>query len=188
MLKNPNKSYLLLEPVIDSMTDYENKMNCERLCSVLWSKEYQILPAKNYENSIFKDCFVGISTLSDNDEIRKESLDIINFLNLESGIVKYIGETELVKLYKNGQEEILELKIYESSDNSKLYIMDGISFSFEKKVRYFYPKKKEHLKKGIVVEYFNNNKWTKKTIENLDSEYEKLYKLLIQYEKLRLLM
>jgi hypothetical protein len=40
----------------------------------------------------------------------------------------------------------------------------------------------------MIVEYYNNNIWNQKTINDLDSEYDKLYRLMIQYEKLRILI
>jgi hypothetical protein len=41
------------------------------------------------------------------------------------------------------------------------------------------------LKVGMVVEYMNNNKWHEKMVQNPQDEWEKLYKLLIKYDKLR---
>ena len=38
----------------------------------------------------------------------------------------------------------------------------------------------------MIVEYFNENKWTKKQISNIETEYENMYKLLIKYKKLRI--
>jgi hypothetical protein len=37
----------------------------------------------------------------------------------------------------------------------------------------------------MLVEYLNNNKWCEKLVENPNEEYEKLYKLLIKYDKVR---
>ena len=37
----------------------------------------------------------------------------------------------------------------------------------------------------MIVEYFTNNKWYEKKVENPNSEYEDLYKLLIKYDKVR---
>ena len=38
----------------------------------------------------------------------------------------------------------------------------------------------------MFVEYFNNNKWNQKQITNIESEYDKTFKLLIKYDKLRI--
>jgi hypothetical protein len=188
MINDPKLSFLLLEPINPNVSVYENKINCERTCSVLWSKEYSVIPVKEYNNYTHNECFLGISNLSNNDEIRTEALNILNFLNLEYGILKYVGESHPVKIHKSGQEDFLETKIYESNEDNKVYMIDGLSFSFITKNRYFYPRLKEHLKKGMIVEYYNNNIWNQKTINDLDSEYDKLYRLMIQYEKLRILI
>ncbi len=38
----------------------------------------------------------------------------------------------------------------------------------------------------MLIEYFNQNKWVEKRVENINEEYEKLYKLLIKYDKIRI--
>jgi hypothetical protein len=37
----------------------------------------------------------------------------------------------------------------------------------------------------MIVEYLNKDKWFSKKVENPKLEYEKIYKLLIKYEKIR---
>jgi hypothetical protein len=40
----------------------------------------------------------------------------------------------------------------------------------------------------MIVEFYNNDQWIEKVVENIDVEYERLYKLLIKYNKLRVCM
>ena len=37
----------------------------------------------------------------------------------------------------------------------------------------------------MLVEYFNNNKWYEKKVEDPINEYDKIYKLMIKYDKIR---
>ena len=37
----------------------------------------------------------------------------------------------------------------------------------------------------MLVEYLNEDRWIPKTINNVDLEYEKMYKLLMKYQKMR---
>ena len=42
-----------------------------------------------------------------------------------------------------------------------------------------------NFKVGMVIEYLNKDKWFKKRVEDPNSEYEKMYKLFIKYDKIR---
>jgi hypothetical protein len=75
--------------------------------------------------------------------------------------------------------------IYDSNINNKTYIYNGLSFTFNDKKRYHFLNYKDELKNGMIVEFFNNDKWIERKIVNIDIEYEKMYKLLIKYNKLR---
>ena len=44
----------------------------------------------------------------------------------------------------------------------------------------------EELKNGMIIEYFNNNKWNELPVNNLDTQYDKMFKLLMKYDKLRI--
>ena len=37
----------------------------------------------------------------------------------------------------------------------------------------------------MLVEYLNNNKWYQKTVEDPNSEWDDIWKLLIKYDKVR---
>jgi hypothetical protein len=37
----------------------------------------------------------------------------------------------------------------------------------------------------MLVEYFNKDKWYERLVEDPSQEYEKIYKLLIKYNKVR---
>ena len=72
-------------------------------------------------------------------------------------------------------------------NKSKIY---GTKFSsqtlFLENKEFFFPRKKEELKNGMIIEYFNNNKWNELPVNNLDTQYDKMFKLLMKYDKLRI--
>jgi hypothetical protein len=70
------------------------------------------------------------------------------------------------------------------SDNIS-YLYRGLSFSFVESKRYWIPKSKDDFKVGMIVEYFNNNQWSQKVVENPNDEWERMYKLLLKYDKVR---
>lgn len=184
-LLDENSSYIIINPFTNYLTQYENKVVLERICSVLYPKNYTIFPiyslSKNIkENSIFAIC------PDDNNTLRKDSLFLMDKFGQDSIIVKYKNDIEFKLIEKTGEEFLLNIKLYpDLNENQKLYIFNSLSFLFEKKKRYFFPSKKEHIKKGMIVEYLNEDRWIPKTIHNLDLEYEKMYKLLMKYQKMR---
>ena len=75
--------------------------------------------------------------------------------------------------------------MYNTDSENKSYLHNGVSFSFVEAKRYWIPKTMDDLKVGMIVEYMNNNKWYERKVQNPKEEWEKLYKLLIKYDKLR---
>jgi hypothetical protein len=75
--------------------------------------------------------------------------------------------------------------MYNTDADNMSYLNNGTSFSFVESKRYWKPTKKEDFRIGMLVEYLNNNKWCEKLVENPNDEYDKLYKLLIKYDKVR---
>ena len=104
---------------------------------------------------------------------------------VDSIIVKYKNENYLTKILQNGEELPLELKYYDNDLKKRTFVLEGVSFTLTDKKRYIYPKEKDDLKNGMIVEYFNNNIWTKREISDIENEYERMFKLLMKYEKLR---
>lgn len=183
-LLDKNVAYLLISPERIQNTQLENKVNCERISSILYSKGYTILPIQGYYKNRYEKSFLAF-TDDNNDDLRFDAIYLMDMFEQDSVIVKYRGEIFANKVMSDGSEKNLSLITYDSEMKDRSYLYNGLSFTFLENKKYFFPKKKEDLKSGMVVEYFNNNKWTQKTINNLDLEYDKMYKLLIKYEKLR---
>lgn len=183
-LIDPNISYMLLSASKEGQNDAINKIQNEKLNSVLYSKDYNIIPVKGYLNGIWEDSFIAICS-SDNESLKSDIIFLLDYFDQDSIIVKYKGDTILKKVSKDGKEKNLGMVKYNSDEKNKTYIWNGISFSFIEEKSYFYPKSKEDLKIGMIVEYFNNEKWNKREIKNLNSEWEDIWKLMSKYSKLR---
>ena len=174
-LEQPNTSYMLIS----------SSENLDQITSVLYAKNYQILPIKGYFEGMFEDSIMAFGR-TDNDELRNDILFLLGHFNEKNAIVKYLGESDAKKVFFNGSEEPLEIVMYNTNESNKSYIHSGISFSFVEKTRYWKPRSHEDLKIGMVVEYQNNNKWYERIVRNPKEEWEKLYKLLTKYDKVRI--
>lgn len=172
-LEQVNASYVILSsPKLDDMI------------SILYAKDYQVIPIKGYYKENYENAAISFGRV-DNDNLRNDVLLILNYSDENSAIIKYTGESQIRRIFKDGSEDLMEIVMYNTDSNNMSYIHNGISFSFVESVRYWKPKIKEDFRVGMMVEYFSNNKWCEKKVENPFEEYEKLYKLLIKYDKVR---
>lgn len=172
-LANKNLSFILLSS--DKIDD---------MLSILYAKDYQILPIKGFYRGQYEDSALAFSDV-DNDELRKELIFLLNHFHQECGIIKYKGETIAKKLFADGSEKPMGIVLYNTDSENVSYLYNGVSFSFVEQVRYWKPTKLEDFKVGMVVEYLNNNKWFEKRVENPEQDWDKMFKLLSKYDKLR---
>lgn len=172
-LNNPKISFILLS---------SNKI--DDMLSVLWSKNYQVLPIKEYYNGQYNESVMVFSNY-DNNELRKDLIFLLNQFHQDWGIIKYLGEKNSTKVWKDGSERPLDINLYNINNDSPSYLYNGLSFSFVESVRYWKPSKKEDFKIGMLIEYFNNNKWCQKIVNDPNREWDDMWKLLVKYDKLR---
>lgn len=171
-LENPQSSYIILS------ADRLNEM-----ISVLYAKEYQILPIKGYYKGNFEESVIAWGP--DNESLRRDTIFLLDQFHQDCAIIKYQGDSNAKKVFFDGSEQPLGLVMYNTDSENKSYLHNGVSFSFVEAKRYWIPKTMEDLKVGMIVEYMNNNKWYERKVQNPKEEWEKLYKLLIKYDKLR---
>lgn len=172
-LSNPKLSYILI-----------SSENFDDMLSILYAKNYQILPIQGFYNDQFENSALAFTT-EDNDELRKDLIFLLNQFHQECGIIKYLGETGAKKVFRDGSERPLGIVLYNTDSDNISYLYNGLSFSFVEQARYWKPKKIEDFKIGMVVEYFNNRSWIKKEVKNPEIEYKSMYELLIKYDKIR---
>ena len=173
-LKDPKLSYL-----VASTNDASS------LSSYLYSRDYYILDIQSYHKGQFEKSFIAFTNLP-NDEIRRDAIHLMEYFSQESLVVKYRDEVAPKRIYENGGEHPLGVLMYNTDSDNKSYIYDGVSFSFIEQQLYYFPKKREDFKSGMVVEFFSNNKWIEKKVVNPDSEFDKMYGLLMKYNKIRI--
>lgn len=179
----------MLINLLDSKISYiiveSNTFNFEKLNSILYSKDFTLFNISKFSNGKYIKSLLALSNY-DNNDLRKESIFILEEFNMNSIYVKYKNETYISTIDKLGREHINDLKYYDNDLTKDQFIFEGISFTINKKDRYYFPKQKSDLKNDLIVEIYNNNNWIEKQIFNIDIEYDRMYKLLIKYEKIRI--
>jgi hypothetical protein len=171
-LENINISYLIISS--DKIDD---------IISNLYTMNYNLVEIKSYDGD-YHDALVAYSDGLDNDKLREGALSILNRLDQEYFIIKYKGEKSAKRLFRDGSEKLLELSMF-NPDSELSYIYKGLSFSFIESKRYWIPNNKEDFRVGMIVEFFSNNKWNEKLVENPLEEWDDIYKLMLKYKKLR---
>jgi hypothetical protein len=172
-LNSPRLSFILLSS--DRLDD---------MVSILYAKNYQIIPIKGYYKGQYEDSAMAYSDI-DNDELRKDLIFLLNHFHQECGIIKYFGETGVKKVFSDGSEKPMGTTLYNTDDDNVSYLYNGVSFSFVEQAKYWKPSKVEDFKIGMVVEYLNNNKWYQRKVEDPKSEWETIWKLMIKYDRVR---
>lgn len=183
-LTDKNISYLIVTPCVGLDTITTTNL-CERACSILYSKDYTVFQISEYFRGDYNKSFMAICN-TNNDRLREDSITLMEEITYcKEIIVKYSGEDENKKIFLNGSERLLSVSIYENNSDKKIYLYNGISFSFTEKKRYRQLTDRSQLKPGMVVEFLNNDRWIEKEVGDISIEYDRLYKLLIKYDKLR---
>lgn len=185
-LNGPDISYILFSPESKDLSKVENNLLCEKASSILYSKDYMVIPVKGHYKGELENSFIALQNLPNNDSLRNDCIYLIEIFKQSNAIVKYQGQTDATKIYNSGEEKPMSITIYDSDLDNKTYLYNGISFSFLEKQRFYFPKDKNELKKGMVLEYFDNKDWVRKEILDINTEYNNLYKLLMKYNKVRI--
>jgi hypothetical protein len=182
-LTDENVGFILVSPC--NSINEDKQVQLSKAQSILFSKEYNILSLTGYCGGDWDKSIIAYNEV-DNNNIRKDAIHIMKSLNTNDIVVKYKGDTQLKLIESDGSENPLSIQNYsEYSDDTKVYIFEGWYFSLKKEKKYFLIDTKSQIKKGMKVEYFNNEKWNEKTIQDPDLEWSNMYQLLTKYGKLR---
>jgi len=122
-----------------------------------------------------------------NNELRYDAIELMDRYKQEYVICKYTGESQAKKILFDGQEQILGVVKYEGDLDNHNFFVEGQAFSFKQQKRYFTPTKPSDFKEGMIVEILNNNgDWIEKEVKDPEVEYERMYKILMKYDKIKI--
>lgn len=155
--------------------------NLNQVQSLLYCKNYSIKNIIKYKNNIRYDSLF-ITNINSDDVFFEDIKNIMDIYSINSTILKLNRSNDIEKIYLNGFRKNLEMSdecLYET------YVLDALPLSFKDKKVYWKPNSKSDFKQGMIIEYLNMNKWIKKEIIDPNSEWDKMLKLLIKYDKIR---
>jgi hypothetical protein len=184
-LKDNNLSYILCSADVQELSQIDNDIRNKKMVNLLYGLDYSLMAIPAYAQDLYEKNYLAFN-LSDNDKIRKDAILLIKEFYMNEIIVKYKNNDLLTKIKYDGSEVPVDIVYYDNDLDRKKYIYETLTFCLYEKKRYFFPKKKEDFKQGMILEYCNNNKWYTKEIVNLESEYDKMYKILSKHEKIRI--
>ena len=175
-------NYIIITSFNKEENQIINEANLNKLEISLYARDYTIMDMYNEHSKVFlayKD--------TDADEVRYDAIELMYEYKQSFCIIKYKGETKVKKITYEGMEYPLGEVEYQGDENNINFFVEGKAVSFQPQKRYFYPTKKEDFKVGQTIEIKNNNhQWTEMTVTLPDVEYDRMFKLLIKYKKIRI--
>ncbi len=75
----------------------------DAISSILYVNEYNMINLKGYYMNEYNDYIMAYNE-KDNDELRKDIISILNEFDENSAIIKYRGESNFKRIFKNGQK------------------------------------------------------------------------------------
>lgn len=180
-LDDPYINYIIISAYISTNEDLDNRLNNSKLFDTLIFKDFTVLSMGGSQPSYlaYKEC--------NNNELRYDAIELMDKYKQEYVICKYTGESQAKKILFDGQEQILGVVRYEGDQDNHNFFVEGQAFSFKPQKRYFTPTKASDFKEGMIVEILNNNgDWIEKEVKDPEVEFERMYKLLIKYDKIKI--
>lgn len=185
-LDNPDISFILCSPELENISLLENNNRNSTLVNLLYSLDYTLIPINSSYSNTVNRYYIGLTNV-DNDKLREEAIFIMEQFYMNEIYIKYKNSDNITKINKNGEEFMNIINYYDNDYSKKIFMYEGISFTLNEQKRFAIPRSKSDLKNGMIVEYLNNdNIWKERIINDINSEYDRTYRLMMKYEKIRI--
>ena len=185
-LNDNNTSYIIVSA---SKSDTDKEVNDKRNSNLedeLYLLEFDITNIDGYINGVYEKSFIATKQIS-NDDLRITAIQLMDRYEQDNIIIKYLNESNAKKIYQDGGEKSLGTISFSDDLSNKSYICGTMSFSFLEMNRYHYLKDESEFKPGMIVEMLmNNDKWVERIVQ--ENEYDKIYKLMSKYNKVRIII
>jgi hypothetical protein len=175
---------MIVSPARDLRDQSAAVLESSRAQSLLYGRNYTLISLTGYSGGVYDRSFLAYGQ-DDNDSLRSDAIAYMRESTEPDVVVKYSGTTGLTLISRDGSEYPLSVHPYDGSEGVRAFIHGSDCFTLRRERRYRMVETREEIKRGMVMEYFNNNKWNEVRVSDPDTEYDRMYRLLIKYNKLR---
>lgn len=150
------------------------------------SGNFHVNEIKTYLNGVYGRAVVGVPrTVVECHKVKEIAIFPLLKMGCVRSIVKYQEKNHPVLLFPNGTENPLNPIPYNTDASRLTFIAEHFTFAFSEQQTYTFPEKKEDLSDNMILEYYDGNKWVERKVMDVNTEYEKMYRLLLKYKKIR---
>jgi len=188
-LDEKNLSYIIISAYNSKLSELDNKIQQSRLEDELYHRDYTLFKGNQSKVNNF---FLGYKQPKDNNivehntDMKYDAIELLDVFKQEKCIIKYWNESYAKEFLYDGIEKPLCVIPYTGEETDYNMIIEDVGFSFSPKKMYKLVESKSDLLKYSIVEIQNNQgEWIEKKIIDLDVEYERLYKVMLKYKKVR---
>jgi len=190
-LNDRSAYYMIISGTHPLQDEYTNRLYTSKLEDSLYLKEYKLIKLGNGHDNFSFIAYKDNLNLNDNyisnNILRYDAIELMDMFYQDFVIVKYYNEKKAKRILKDGSERTVGLSNY-NGDLGNSYYNEGFSFSFVDEQEFFIPKRMEDFKSGMIVEIKNNlNQWIPKEVVDPKKEWDKMYNLLVRYNRIRCL-
>jgi len=183
-LTEKSASYLIVSPARDLRDQSVAALEASRAQSMLYGRNYTLISLTGYSGGVYDRSFLAYGQ-QDNDSLRSDALAYMRESAQGDVVVKYSGSSELTLLSRDGSEHPLSVHPYDGSEGVRAFIHGSDCFTLRRERRYRMVESRAEIKRGMVLEYLNNGRWNEVRVADPDTEYDRMFRLLIKYGKLR---
>lgn len=176
-------SYMIVSPAREIVDQTRALVETSRAQSLLYSRNYSLISLTGYSGGVYDRSFLAYGG-PDNESLREDAIMYIREMEQRDVLVKYSGTATLTIIGSDGSERPVSIKQYEGGDE-RAYIHGTQCFSLKRERRYRNVESRSEISAGMALEYYNNGRWNEIRVSDPDAEYERMYRLLIKYGKLR---
>jgi hypothetical protein len=182
-LTDESVSYFIVSPARGIADPTMAIVEASRAQSLLYSRDYSLISLTGYSGGVYDRSYLAYGA-SDNESLREDAMMYIREMAQREVLVKYSGSRTLTILSVDGSEYPVSIRQYDGGDD-RAFIHEGQCFSVRREKRYRTVESRSEIRRGMTLEYFNNDRWNEVVVSDPDTEFERMYRLLIKYSKLR---
>ena len=183
-LTNKTTSYFIISAFKSENTRENNEIRTNNLKDDLYLLEYNITPIDGYYQGISERSLIVQGNVNNND-LRTDAIKMMDKYQQDEVIIKYLDDDVVKKIEEDGNERALSIGNF--SPEYRSYIFENQTFSLIPEKRFLYPKEMGEFKIGYVVEMLGSSgNWIQKEVTKPNEEWEKLYKMLSKYDRVRI--